>query len=714
MSLDLTKYREANHERIAVGGSYTDTWLEVMGISSTSSNTFGYVRWIPNNKSGSGYYTGTVYNSTFGYNQYTLKLGETDPWVLFRFSYHDDTNTYNGGSTSPGIRLQSVTSYAGTGQGANNLAAELTSIHQDNYGDVIYVLVNNGSVTSSSNLKSIMDSGNKSWRWSPLRGTSTSATNHTYAAIGTNINNIGYLAESIAGTGLNHSAAMTELVIEHKKNTIGHAGYGEDLASGLGNGSAYIDLGSYSTAQTFTRTINWASSNKHHTSPDEYVRVTWDQRIGQGGRTWGASCRVTVREEKISNGATIGAILQTSPNSGSQTVDGWHKQELLFARQSSSSDTRLDVEIRAYKGSGTGTGVAQDQGFHRIDVKNMQVFKCGFAPDQQRDAATHKYHVNGLNIEESPGPFRIGAPSEFKAFWNSDRNLAGNSTTYTLETTNSSTSTNPMRPINYQSRNGSNLNWGDPQGYYNYPHWFEDLINPSTSNSQTWGWVHEVYNATVNDTYDKYLGPASGIAVDHTKVYMAGIWMRVRRNSHTNSTLAPNRISMVAGTQNPGAFISSFGTGTNLLAAGTNYQQSIYAGNFDFVDYTPGSNPGKMEWKLLSGFYLPSWMTSTERTTWKDDYWGQWAGHFEHGDGGNPDENMSGITGYGLNTANAGYVAGMQSSTTSIRPLIRVEQYQSTDLWCEFVYPFVIEIDPMNINDEGNIYFWDFTENLPA
>ncbi len=717
MSLDLTKYREANHERIAVGGSYTDTWLEAMGISSTSSNTFGYVRWIPNNKSGSGYYTGTVYNETYGYNQYTLKIGETDPWVLFRFSYHDDTNTYNGGSTSPGIRLQQVNTYAGTSTGANNLATELTAIHEDQYDDVIYVLVTNGSTTSSSNLKSIMDSGNKSWRWSSLRGTSTTATNHTYAAIGTNINDIGYLAESIAGTGTNHSAAMTELVVEHKKTTIGHAGYGEDLASGLGNGSTYIDMGNYSSAQTYTRTINWANTNKHHTSQDEYIRVTWEQRIGQGGRNYGASCRVTAREEQVSNGAQIGSVVSNISNND-QTVDGWHKQELLFARQSSSTDTRLDIEIRAYKGSGTGTGfIAQDQGFHRIDVKNMQVFKCGFAPDSQRDAASHKYHVNGLNIEESPGPFRIGDPDEFEAFWTSDRNLAGDSTTYDLETTNSSTSSSPMRPINFQYQNTSSQGWGDPQGYYNKPHWFDTILsntNSGANDSQTWGWVHEVYNATVNDTYDTYIGPSSGISVDHTKVYMAGIWMRVRRNDHTNTGLAPNRISMVAGTQNPGAFISSYGTTSSLLAHGTNYQQSIYAGNFDFEDYTAGSNSGKMEWKLLSGFYLPSWMTATERAEWKDNYWGQWAGHFAHGDGITPDECMSGITGYGLNTANAGYVSGMQSSTTSIRPIVRVEQYQSTDLWCEFVYPFVIEIDPMNINDEGNIYFWDFTENLPT
>lgn len=714
MSLDLKKYRTAHHDRLAVGGSYTDSFLEVMSDSPTSSNTLAYVRWVPNDKGGSGYYSGTdtQYLATKGYNQISFSI---NAMYLLRFKYFDDTATYDGSSTSPGIRLVAVNGYEASESGADEMATMLTSIHEDAYGDSIYVIVTKGQVASSTSLNNILTGGSKSWRWSLTKAASTTATDHTYTAVGTNINDIGFLSESLMGPGSLHSAAMSELVIEHSKNTLGHAGYGEDLASGLGNGSTYIDAGNYSSAQTYTRHINWANNNRFHASQDEYVRVTWEQRIGQGGRAYGASCKVTAREEKISDGTQIGSVVDNTSGYRSQTIDGWHKQELLFARQSAGTDTRLEIEIRAYKGSGTGTGfIPNDQGFHRIDVKNMQIFKCGFNPDAQRDAASHKYHINGLNIEESPGPFRIGEPTEFEAFWKSDRNLAGDTTLYDLETTNSSTSSSPMRPINYQYKNGSSQSWGDPQGYYNYPQWFDNTLNSSTGDRQTWGWVHEVYNATVNDTYDTYIGPSSGISVDHTKVYLAGIWMRVRRNSHTNSTLAPNRISMIAGTQNPGAFISSYGTTSTLLAAGTNYQQSIYANNFAFTDYTAGSNPGKMEWKLLSGFYLPSWMTATERAEWKDDYWGTWAGHFEHGDGASADVNMSGLTGYGLNTANAGYVAGMQNTTTSIRPIIRVEQYQSTDLWCEFAYPFVVEIDPMNINDEGNIYFWDFQENMPS
>jgi hypothetical protein len=103
-------------------------------------------------------------------------------------------------------------------------------------------------------------------------------------------------------------------------------------------------------------------------------------------------------------------------------------------------------------------------------------------------------------------------------------------------------------------------------------------------------------------------------------------------------------------------------------------------------------------------------MTTSERATWKNDYWGKWGGQFEHGEGSDPDKCMTGITGYGINTAGAGYVAGMSSSIAKIAPRIMIEQYSSTDLWVEFTYPFIVEIDPANFNDEGQAFFWDVGE----
>ena len=72
MSLDLTKYRKATHDHIGVAGSYTDTFIEAQGASTTSASSDAFVRWVPNNKSGSGYLSGTVSTnlSSSGYLQY--------------------------------------------------------------------------------------------------------------------------------------------------------------------------------------------------------------------------------------------------------------------------------------------------------------------------------------------------------------------------------------------------------------------------------------------------------------------------------------------------------------------------------------------------------------------------------------------------------------------------------------------------------------------
>ena len=62
MSLDLNKLRGASHDNISVGGSYTDTMIEAQGIGDASKFPAAFVKWVPNNKSGSGYYSGNGVN----------------------------------------------------------------------------------------------------------------------------------------------------------------------------------------------------------------------------------------------------------------------------------------------------------------------------------------------------------------------------------------------------------------------------------------------------------------------------------------------------------------------------------------------------------------------------------------------------------------------------------------------------------------------------
>ena len=58
MSLDLTRLRKASHDNISVGGSYTDTMITAQGMGQSAAVNDAYIRWVPNNKSGSGYYSG--------------------------------------------------------------------------------------------------------------------------------------------------------------------------------------------------------------------------------------------------------------------------------------------------------------------------------------------------------------------------------------------------------------------------------------------------------------------------------------------------------------------------------------------------------------------------------------------------------------------------------------------------------------------------------
>lgn len=691
MGLNLTKYRASNHSRIAVGGSYTDSHLEVMANSSTSSNVFGYVRWVPNNKDGTQL-TGVNSDSLAesGFLQWTLKDSER-PWYLFVFNYYDDTNTYNDSDTSPGIRLVQVNNYATDSSGKDALATAITNIHTSNT-DYIYVVVNDGRISSDSALKTAFEESGKSWRHVKLIGTNTTLTNHTYCAIGTNMGSIGYLAENIAGQGSNHIAAFCQIVVEHDKDTIGHAGYGEDLSSGFGSGTSKMDMGN----GDFEYTINWSNANKFGVSAGEGIRLTYDAKIGQGAKSYNGYITTAIDEY-----SATGTLASTTSNTH-QVVDGWTKGELVHTKQSN-SNTQAKIRITAYDGSGVG------RGYDRLDLKNMQAFKCGYNPDNQRDVAVHKYHLNALNIEESPGPFRIGEPTEFYSFWNSSRNILGQSNTYYLNTTNSSTQSNPKRPINKQYRNASDVSYGI-QGEYNFPIWFNREYNQTTNSSSEF-FQKECFDATVNHEYNQELGV---VDVDHTKVYVAGVWVRIRRNDPpTGGGYTPQRLSLVGRASNSGSYQQTYGTTSTLIADSKNYLQTILFTEMGPVGTSTGN--GYQEWQLLNGFYLPSWMTASERLDWKNNYWSKWAGHFEFGGGTDTSIAEGGISpGYGI-TSNAvlGYVAGMTSNITQIRPTVRIEQYQSTDVWAEFALPFVVEIDPMNFNDEGNAYLWDFTENPP-
>jgi hypothetical protein len=677
MSLDLNRLRKASHDNISVGGSYTDTMITAQGFGSNAKSSSAFVRWVPNNKSGSGYYSGndvSVTTSNLNSNGYlefdayawSRAQGKGDGYHLLKFNYFNDTNSYNNGSTSPGIRLQEHYFAACTAEGLTDGAAKLAAWYTSNTKCVI-VIVNVGSIhVNSAWLNQFI--AFRSWRMT--KNVTTSSENWSYAAVITNVNNIGQLSEALQGKGNLQDNATAQLVIEHKESTVGHGGYGEDLSSGTGAG-AFSYTGNSSSTQTIaTRTINWDTAGKDRVNTGEKLRITFDGKVQQGATNYNGYLRVKLIE---SNGFTT--------ELDSTSTDLYERIEGLHTRATNVGSGSATLEIKAYAGSGAGAG----NPFNEVHGRNLEVYKAGNNPDQDRDVAVHKWHINGLNIAEGPANFDLKEPGQFSTFYSSSRNLADISQTYTLDTTNG-----PLK--NYQSNNGGT---GSGAGLFNKVAWHNNLFT-STSNTQQHMQVTEMRGVSGNQTKELNLGGGS-ITVDSTKAYMAGVWVRVREFTHSGSGTTPSRISLI------GESNGSNNKGYN--GTGYNANTKVYGPSVD--NSTLDERP--TEWRLMSFFFLPDWMTSTEVTAWYSSYFGKWAGEYEWGGGFEPAEQF--VSTNGINTPLDARVLQMGSNTSAIKFHLRTELYSSYDIWQEMAYPFFTEIDPMNINDGGDLHFWDFTES---
>jgi len=689
MSLDLNKYREASHTHIAVAGSYTDTFIEAQGKSSTSSSQSAFVRWVPNNpeawmEGDNEVETGTIDNNLEEEGYLEWNPPAAGAYHLLTFQYYGDANySYDGSSTSPGIALIDIDSFPSNSFGTSSMASRIGQFLGSSTGDgQIMVIINTDSISSGTSLHSQMLAA-RSWRHEVTIANNTQPKTYSYAACLTNIGSIGMLAESLGGWK-SHDNASIELAIEHTLENIGHAGYGMDMASGMGNGNEFLDM-SDGTYNTFIDSQgNGGTDQYHKVSGKEYVRATWEAKLGQGAVYWGGNIRLRMKYQNSTGTVTTANVINSTDSQ--QSTDLWTKNELLIEKPNN-SDRYLTISLEVSAGSGVGQGY---DSYNAIDVRNLEVYKAGLGPDEARAIAVHKWHINALNVIESPGDFKMGKLSSFKEFFEGDRNLLGSSHTYSLNTSYG----NSSECQSAQATNTS-VDTGDPQSRYNYPR-FQATNYPSANNNQTHYWTRDVWSATANHSTTTYLG--NGSTIDHTKIYMSGIWVRVRANNHTNTGLAPNRISLCATGKTAAGGTVSFGGGATIPTGHSHAFQSVYAGQF-------GLTADRQEWKLMTGVYLPSWMGNTDVSNWIENYWANWS-EYEWDE----DAKGSGITGYGIENVTLGQVAVMTTATATIRTKVLVEQYQSTDMWAEFMYPFLIEIDPANFTEEGNAFFWDFTE----
>lgn len=680
MSLDLTRDRKATHDNISVGGSYTDSMITAQGMGNTSKVNDAYIRWVPNNKSGSGYYAGNGVSidagnlASGGYLEFNAKShtaahGFANGYYCLKFNYYSDSNAYNGGNSSPGIRLADFRFVRAQLQDLTEGAEVLDGWYRGEQECVI-VIVNVGSIHASADW---IAQFTKFRSWRMTKNVAGVNKNYSYAGVITNVNDIGQLSEALQGIGGAAANANVQLVIEHNKNTIGHAGYGEDLSSGTGAGAfSYTGLTSDTIA---SKTIQWDTPGKDKVLKGEKLRVTVFNKVDGGAAHWGGYMSV-----KLFDGGTQYTYDMNS-------VDVFKKYEFLHTRQSNSG--ALEIEVFASAGSGAGAGAPYDN----VHGRNLEVYKAGFNPDQERDVAVHKWHINALNVTEGPVDFDIAKGEVFETFWESERNLADQTYTYPLNMPNSGNTQWLNRFYNNGSINSTGL------GAHNEIRFAETEV--TQTQATTGVCITEVRQSTSNQSFDQPLGwaPGRSISVDSNKLYVAGCWLRVRDFTTLGSAQAPGRISLVTSANN----ILRGYNGTQ-YAAGTKITgPSISDYPFEPYDGDHG------QWRLFTIFYLPHWMDTEQVTDWHNNYFGQWAGEYEFGGGFNPGRQIVDIQ-HGITQGVDARLAQMTEGVTEVNPEIRTEVYGNQDIWHEMLFPFLTEIDPMNLTAGGDAHFWDFTE----
>ncbi len=682
MSLDLTRDRKATHDNISVGGSYTDSMITAQGMGNTSKVNDAYIRWVPNNKSGSGYYAGNGVSidasnlASGGYLEFNAKShttahGFASGYYCLKFNYYSNSNAYNGGNSSPGIRLADFRFVRAELQDLTQGAEVLNGWYSGSQ-DCVIVIVNVGNIHASPVWISQFTEF-RSWRMT--KNVAGVNKNYSYAGVITNVNDLGQISEALQGIGGTAANANVQLVIEHDRTTIGHAGYGEDLSSGTGAGAfSYTGLTNDTIA---SKNIPWDTAGKDKVLPGEKLRITVFNKVDGGAAHWGGYMSV-----KLFDGGTQYTY-------DMESVDVFKKYEFLHTRQSALGAGDLEIEVFASAGSGAGAGAPYDN----VHGRNLEVYKAGFNPDQERDVAVHKWHINALNVTEGPVDFDIAKGEVFETFWESERNLADQTYTYPLNMPNSGNT----QWLNHFYNNGSINSTG--LGAHNEIRFAETGVKQT---QQTAGvCITEVRESKSNQSFDQPLGwePGKSISVDSNKLYVAGCWLRVRDFTTLGSAQAPGRISLVTSANN----ILRGYNGTQ-YAAGTKITgPSISDYPFESYDGDHG------QWRLFTIFYLPHWMDTEQVTDWHNKYFGQWAGEYEFGGGFNPGRQIvdvrSGIT-QGVDAR----LAQMTEGVTEVNPEIRTEVYGGQDIWHEMLFPFLTEIDPMNLTSGGDAHFWDFTE----
>lgn len=480
---------------------------------------------------------------------------------------------------------------------------------------------------------------------------------YSFAAIGTS--SLGIISEQVS-----KKDAFAKFHIEGDDwDKVGWAGYGYNLLD-----AQYLATTSYLGAASLTckstnNTTGTAGAHDLIRGP-EWVRVVGLARIGDDAARSGGSVRLT---------ATLGN------GSSSQTVtsNDWVDID-IWVRSTTGAYPQLAFNVNYTQGTLVDAYGAQ--------LKNMQIFKAGFsngvAANAVHNGMISGHTITGRDIASSVAAFHVNKPNEFLSFWSSDRNLAPTNLT---KTSHGSTSEGVR--------------------------WFDTSLNLSNTTDAQKAFSYSVNNSSSNGYYQESLaGPGKYLDVNSSKFYFAGFWVRIHDfTGGTNAT--PNRISVIVEGLNSSNQAQQFRDYTGTLRNTTNLPLvSVGAAT------AQGAGADSNGWKLYGGFFLPHWMSNAELTSWKEDVVESgWAGDFDLStDKDDADSFAQTAPVYGQ-LQSASWIAGMNTSVDKINATLLTEIKAGSSAEIRAAYPFLCEVDPLNISENGDLYFLNFIQdNYPA
>jgi len=618
--MDINKYRETKVNMIGESGGVSDFVLSVYGTSYNCSDTG----------------TGNISMALAGQIQTFQTLGRGHTIVIV------DHATKN-------VLLHQRFDTYGNDAAKTELADLLNEIHTNQWGNVIYALASFDAIGTNTDLTRAMELG-RSYHWFELPGYSNGPTHrHPHAVIGTS--RLGVIKEALHSNASGADPSTVSMHVAQNWDVIGSEGYGPDLL--LGQRMAEFSYSGTGYGFSHGPHLTVPYEGPYHIFDGEYVRMTGQHKISVDRKEAGGYVRSYMWTASDSDGWI------SSASYGSYDTE-WVSFELYF---------QWDQVRDTNSGSNSGGAVARYLRFGHyhypssIDpgtsyVRNVQVQKCGFSPNNDRDVSLKGVdELDGWTINESAGPFSLLKPDNYWTVFHSSRNLTG-------------------RP------NLSDSRYGSGPFDTNNVQWFDRELTDRTQYS-----IHEGKNFTGDSNRYSDIGR---VDIDPAKMYIGMIWQRCIQKTSGNNYLGTH------------TYNSSGGTVGTYSYAGTSNTTNPYS------MYPGAGSIEKDKWTLWYYWFLPHWFTDAEGTDFYNNYWGKWAGNYENASAENNQRTAGSIAANGGNIR----VSRFQPSDASIH-LRWLDYYngQGQDHKTWWALPIIMEVDPLNFGARGAIDPWSLIED---